>query len=137
MKIYFPEYHSRAFLTTKRDARWIIAFISICFLAGLWASYLLENHFGVLAIIVLGIVGILLGGAAYALLNWNKVDGTRSARVKKTVSRIRSGWDYRPRQAIGRYVAVNSASEETSDVLSPEPFVINNNVWCAKDSINA
>jgi uncharacterized membrane protein YeaQ/YmgE (transglycosylase-associated protein family) len=139
MKIYFPKYRSRAFLTKKRDARWIIAFIIICFLAGLCGSHLfLANHFGLLAIIVLGILGILLAAAAYAFLNWNKIDETIAAPIKKTVPRIRAGWDYRPRQAIRRYAAFDSATAEASHVLSPEPFAINNNVWCTEDSyVNA
>jgi len=87
---------------------------------------------------VLGFVCILLGGAAYALPNWNKVDETRSAHVTKTVPRIKSGWDYRPRQAIRRYAAVDSARVETADVLSPKPFTINKHTWLPEGSyINA
>jgi uncharacterized membrane protein YeaQ/YmgE (transglycosylase-associated protein family) len=129
MKIYFPEYCSPAFLSTKRDARWIIAIVTICFLAGLCGSYLLENRFGVLAIIVLGIVGILISAAVIALFYWSKIGQARCAPIKKTVPRIISEWHYRPKQAIRRFAVLESTGTEASDVLSPAPsFAINYHV---------
>jgi uncharacterized membrane protein YeaQ/YmgE (transglycosylase-associated protein family) len=128
MKIYFPKYHSTALLTTKRDARWIIAFTIVCFFVGVCGSYLLENNSGSLTVVALGIAGIFVcfGGAMIALLGRGQADGVRDTRIRKTVPRIRPRWDYRPRQAIRRCAAIDSARAETSDVLSPEPFTINN-----------
>jgi uncharacterized membrane protein YeaQ/YmgE (transglycosylase-associated protein family) len=141
MKIFFPEPRSGPLLTKLRGAPRIISFIIICLFAGLVGSYLLDNHFGVLAIMVLGIVGILLGAPAYALLYWSKIGQARcapGAPLKRNLPRIKSVWDYRPKQAIRRYAAVHSAKTETSDVLSPAPFAIDNHVWLPEDSyINA
>jgi uncharacterized membrane protein YeaQ/YmgE (transglycosylase-associated protein family) len=134
MRIYFPKYDPGVFLTAKRDARWIIAFIIICFLAGLCGSYLLGNHFGLLAIMLLGIVGILLGGAAYALFNWNKAAETPRGRVNKSVPRTTSGWDYRPREAIRRYTGVDRPPPEvvsaTSSARSENDYVWFNALEC-------
>jgi hypothetical protein len=137
LKISFPKYGSNTLLAKKRGASYIISFISICFFAGLVGSYLLENNFGLLTIAVLGIAGILLclGGAGSALLGWRKVEGARSTRTKKNAPQIKSGWDYRARKAIRPYAVANSAGAATSEVLSPERFAINNNVWLSKDSL--
>jgi uncharacterized membrane protein YeaQ/YmgE (transglycosylase-associated protein family) len=131
MRIYFPKCDPDAFQVAKRDARWIIAFIIICFLVGLCGSYLPGNHFVLLAIMVLGIVSILLGGAVYAWFNRNEVDGTRRVRVNKSVPQITSGWDYRPREAIRRYTAIDRAPAETAEVVSARPSARNENdyVW--------
>jgi hypothetical protein len=133
MKILFPEYGSHAYLTRKRGASCII----ICFFAGFGGSYFLENNFGLLTIAVLGIAGILLclRGAGSALLGWRTVKGARGTRIKKNAPQITAGWDYRPRIAIRPYAAIDSTRAETSDVLSPDPFAINNNVWLNGDSI--
>ena len=130
MKILFPKYGSNTSLARKRGASCITAFILICFFAGLGGSYLLENNFWLLTIAVLGIAGILLclGGRGSALLGWRKVEGARSTRVKKNAPQIKSGWDYRARNAIRPYAVANSAGAETSEVLRPERFAINN-VW--------
>jgi uncharacterized membrane protein YeaQ/YmgE (transglycosylase-associated protein family) len=124
-------------LTKKRGASYIISFIIICFFAGFGASYFLENNFGLLTTAVLGIAGILLclGGAVSALLNWNKVDAARGTGIKKNALQITSGWNYRPREAFRRFAAVHSAGAETADVLSPQPFAMNNNVWFNDDSL--
>src|SRR5438093_3490972 len=137
MKILFPKYGSDAFLTRKPGASGITAFIIICFFAGFGASYFLENKFWLLTIAVLGIAGILLclGGAGSALLGRRKVEGAHSTGIKKNAPQITSGWDYRPRGAFRRFAAVHSAGAETADVLSPEPFAINNNVWLNHDSL--
>ena len=129
MKIYFPKDRLEAFLTTKGDARWIIAFVIICFLAGLCGSYFLGKHFGLLAIMLLGVVGILLAAAGYAWLNWNKIDTTSAAPIKKSVPRIRSGWDYRPRNAIRRSTAIDDVATETAEVLGSSARNENDYVW--------
>jgi hypothetical protein len=94
---------------------------------GLCGSYFLENNFRLLASVLFGIAGILVGAAVGALLDGNKVSGAPSPRIKKNAQQIKSGWDYRPRKAIRPYVGANSAGAETSEVLSPERFAINNN----------
>ena len=89
-----------------------------------------------MAIALLGIASVLLslGGAGSAVLGWREVEETRSTRIRKYAPQITSGWDYRPRKAIRPYAGANSAGTETSEVLSPEPFAINNNVWLSNDS---
>lgn len=135
MKIFFAKHGSGAFLTGKQGAPYIISFIVICFFAGLCANYLLGNHFVSLAIMVLGIAGILVGGAVSALFNRNKAGVARGTRTRKYTPQIKSGWDYRPRKAIRPYTGPNSAGAEASEVLSPEPFAINNNSWFNDDSL--
>ena len=100
-------------------------------------SYFLENNFWLLTVAVLGIAGILLclSGAGSFLLGWRKVEGARSMHRKKNALQIKPGWDYRARNAIRPYAPANSARTETSEVLSPERFAINNNVWLSKDSL--
>jgi len=135
MKIFFAKHGSGAFLTGKQGAPYIISFIVICFFAGLCANYLLGNRFVSLAIMVLGIAGILVGGAVSVLFNRNKAGVARGTRTSKYTPQIKSGWDYRPRKAIRPYTGPNSAGAEASEVLSPEPFAINNNVWFNDDSL--
>ena len=77
--------------------------------------------------------GISIRAVINALLKWHKAERTQTAHTKKYVPRITSGWNYRPRQAIRRYAAFDSARAETPQVFSPEPFTINNNVWCTED----
>jgi hypothetical protein len=100
-------------------------------------SYFLENNFGLLTIAVLGIAGILLclSGAGSFLLGWRKVEGARSMHRKKNALQIKPGWDYRPRNMIRPYAGANSARAQTSEVLSPESFAINNNVWLNNGSL--
>src|SRR6266404_270282 len=135
MKIFFANYSSGTLLTKKRSVRRIISFIVICFFAGLCANYLLGNNFVSLAIMVLGIAGILVGGAVSVLFNRNKAGVARGTRTRKYTPQIKSGWDYRPRKAIRPYTGPNSAGAEASEVLSPEPFAINNNSWFNDDSL--
>jgi hypothetical protein len=68
-------------------------------------------------------------------VGWRKVEGARSTRIKKNAPQIKSGWDYRPRKAIRPYADANGAGAETSEVLRPERFAINNNVWLSEDSL--
>jgi len=69
------------------------------------------------------------------LLGWRTVKGARGTRIKKNAPQITSEWNYRPRKAIRRYAAANSAGVEISDLLSRDPFAINNNVWLKKDAL--
>jgi uncharacterized membrane protein YeaQ/YmgE (transglycosylase-associated protein family) len=133
MKIYFQKDRLEAFLTTKGDTRWIIAFVIICVLAGLCGSYLLGKYFGLLVVMLLGIVGILLAAAAYALLNYRtKIDET-------TVVPITSGWDYRP-TANRRSTAIHKATAETAEGLGSSARNENDYVWfnaleCSADTL--
>ena len=63
------------------------------------------------------------------MLGWNKAGVAGGARIKKNAPRIISEWNYRPRIAIRRYAAANSAGADTFDLLSQERFAINDNVW--------
>jgi hypothetical protein len=135
MKIFFANYRSGAWLTKKRTVRRIIWSMIIGSFAGVGGTYLLGNHFISLSIIVLGIGGILVGVATATWLNWSKVDWTHSVPVKKKVPRITSEWRYRPKEGTRAYAAVDSAGAETSEVLAPEHFAINNNGWLNNDSL--
>jgi hypothetical protein len=75
------------------------------------------------------IIGILvcLGGAVGIFVNWSKVGVARDTPIKTNVPRITSQWHYRPRIAIRPRATIDAASAETSDVLSPDRFAINNN----------
>ncbi len=136
MKIFFPKYGPGALLIKERGAC-IISSVIIGFFAGLCVSYFLENNFWLLTVALVGIAGILLwlGGAAGIFLNWSKVDGAQStnsaasANIKGNLPRITSQWDYRPKRPIRAPAVFDSPGAETSEVLSPDPFGINNNVW--------
>ena len=137
MKIPVPNYSSGDLLTRKQGTSFIISSIIIGFFAGVGGSYFLENNFGLLTIAVLGIAGILLchGGAGRPLLSWSKVERARSAPIGKNAPQTTSGWNYRPRKAIRRSAAVDTAGAETSEVLGPDPFAINNNGRFNDDSL--
>jgi len=137
MKIWFPNCSLGALLRKKQHASCIISSVLIGFFAGLCGSYLLENHFWLLTIAGLGIASILLclGGAVGIFLNLSKVDGTPSASIEENVPRITSQWDYRPRKATRAPAVFDSPGAETYEVLSPDPCVINNDVWCNDDSL--
>ncbi len=137
MKISFPNYRSGTLLTRKQGTSFIISSVVIGLFAGIGGSHFLENNFALLTIAVLGIAGILLclGVAVRPLLSWSKVERARSAPIKKNAPQTTSGWNYRPRKAIRRSAAVDSAGAEMADVLSPEPFAINNNGWLNDDAL--
>ena len=88
-------------------------------------------------IAVFGIAGILLclTGAGRALLGRPKVEGAPSRRIKKNAPELKSGWDYQARKAIRPHGGVSGAGAETSEVLSPERFAINNNGRLNNDSL--
>jgi hypothetical protein len=134
MKLSFPDRFSVGVSTRKQVESSISWLVVIGFLVGVGGSYLLGNHFVSLAIIVLGIGGILVGVATATWLNWGKVDRTHIVSIKKKVPRITSEWHYRPKEATRAYAAVDSAGAETSEVLTPEHFEINNNGWFNNDS---
>jgi len=143
MKISFPKNGPGELLIKQRGAPLIISSTMTGFFAGLCASYLLQNKFWLLTIALVGIAGILfcLGGAAgiflnsSKVLNSRKVEGALSANIKENLPRIISQWDYRPNKPIRTPAVFASPSAETSEVLSAEPFGINNNLWCGDNSL--
>ena len=137
MKISFPKYLPGELLIKKRDALSIISSMIIGFLAGLCGSYLLKNHFWLLMIAVLGIVSILLcvGGAVDIVLSRSTADEPPTATSRENMPRITSQWDYQTRKTSRSHAVIDSPSAETCDVLSPDPFVINDNVWFNDNSL--
>ena len=131
MKIWFPKYGPGEVLIKKRDALYIISYLIIGFLAGLCGSYLLKNHFWLLAIAVLSIVSILLcvGGAVDIVLSRSTADEPPTATIRENMPRITSQWDYQTRKTSRSHAVIDSPGAETCDVLSPDPFAINDNVW--------
>jgi hypothetical protein len=137
MKISFPKYGPGELLTRNRSATGIILFVAIAFFAGVCGSYLLGNKLWLLTIAVLGIAGILLclGAAVPVFFNQSKINEAPSAAVEENMPRLTPQWDYRPRKPIRAPAVFDRASAETSEVLSPDPFVIDNNAWCNDDSL--
>jgi hypothetical protein len=65
--------------------------------------------------------GISIRTVINALLKWHNAERAQTAHRKKSLPRITSGWDYRPREAIRRYTAVEAARAEIADTLSSSP----------------
>jgi hypothetical protein len=130
MKISFPKYDTGELLTQKRLATCIISFVAFVVFAGVCGSYLFGNKLWLLTIAVLGIAGILLllGARAAIFPNKSEVNETPSAPIEENVPRLTPQWDYRPRKPIRARPALDSASTETSDGLSSDPFGINDDV---------
>ncbi len=105
----------------------------IGFFAGVAGTYLLEHHFWLSMIAVLGIASILvcLGGAVGIFLNRSTVGEPPTATIRENAPRSRSTsqWDYRPRKAIRAFAIMDDPGAETYEVLSPDPFAMNDNVW--------
>jgi hypothetical protein len=64
--------------------------------------------------------GAFLARVMRAWRNWNQVDGVQSTSIEKAASQSKSGWDYRPRKAIRRHMAVQCAETDTPNLLSPD-----------------
>jgi len=124
MKISFPKHGPGELLTRQQGATLIISFVAIVFSAGVFGSYLLGNKFWLLTVALLGIAGILLllGARAAIFLNKSEVNETPSALIEENVPRLTPQWDYRTRKPIRARAALDSASTETSDGLSSDPF---------------
>ena len=137
MKISFPKYGPGELLTLNRSARRIISFVAIAFFVGVCGNYLLGNKLWLLPIAVLGIAGILLclGAAVPIVRNQSEVNEAPSAPIEENVPRLTPQWDYRPKKPIRAPAVFDRASAETFEVLSPDPFVIDNNAWCNDDSL--
>ena len=137
MKISFPKYGIDELLTQRRLATCIISFVALAVFAGALGSYLLGNKFWLLMIAVLGIAGILLclGAAAAISLSQSKVDEAPSgAPIEENAPRITSQWDYRPRKPIRARRVLDRPGTKTSDDLSSDVFVTNDNVRWNDDS---
>jgi len=136
MKISFPKYDPRELLTQKHGATRIIAFVAIVVFAGVCGSYLLGNKLWLLTIAVLGIAGILLllGARAAIFPSQRKVDETPSAPIEENVPQLTPQWDYRPRKPIRARGVLDRPSTKTSDDLSSDVFVTNDNVRWNDDS---
>jgi hypothetical protein len=137
MKIWFPKYGPGELLIKKRDALSIISSLIIGFLAGLCGSYLLKNHFWLLTIAVFGIVSILLcvGGAVDIVLSRSTADEPPTATIRENVPQLTSQWAYQTRKTIRSPAVIDSPSAETCDVLTPDPFAMNDNVWFNDNSL--
>src|SRR6266566_876849 len=138
MKLSFPDRFSVGVLTRQQVESSISWLVVIGFLVGVGGSYLLGNHVISLIIVVLGIAGILVGVAILTLLNGSKVDRTRSVPLERKVRpRIISEWRYRPKETFRTRIAASKPNAETSDLLSPNPFVAkrNNSAWSNDDSL--
>ena len=85
------------------------------------------HHFGLVAIVVLGVAGLLIGGAARALFNRNRLSEAHKVPIKQNLPRITSGWDYRPKEAIRRFAAAQGAGRETAKLLTPRVAKDNSN----------
>jgi hypothetical protein len=136
MKISFPKYGAGELLTRKPLATCIISFVAIAFFAGVCGSYLLGNKLWLSTIAALAIAGILLclGLAVAIFLNKNEVNETPSVFIEENVRQLTPQWDYRPRKPIRARGVLDSPSTETSDDLSSDVFVTNDNVWFNDDS---
>ena len=140
MKISFLKYSSGELLIKERATPCITSLAIIGFLACLCESYLLHNKFWFLTIAQVGIAGILLWlrKAAGIFLNASKVDRLPSANIEENVPRITSQvGDYWPKKPIRSRAGCDSPSAETSEVLSPDPFGIDNSVWSNDISLEA
>ncbi len=137
MKLSFPDRFSVGVLTRQQVESSISWLVVIGFLVGVGGSYLLGNHVISLAIIVLGIGGILVGVAILTLLNWSKIGRRHIVSLKKKLPRITSEWRYRPKETFRTRIAASKPNAETSDLLSPNPFVAkrNNSAWSNDDSL--
>jgi hypothetical protein len=68
---------------------------------------------------LLSIADILISGAVKALFNRNKASEPRRITKKRNPACVTSEWDYRPKGAIRRFAAGQSAGTENADLLTP------------------
>jgi len=137
MKISFPKCGIDELLTQKRLATCIISFVAIAVFAVVSGSYLLGNRLWLLTIAVLGIAGILLclGAAVTIFRNSSEINEAPNTPIEEGAPRITSQWDYRPRKPIRARAALDSPGTKTSNDLSSDVFVTNDNVWCNDESL--
>ncbi len=90
---------------------------------------LLINERGARCIISSVIIGFFAGLCGSYLL------ATPSAHINENVPRITSQWDYRPKKPVRAPAVFDGSGAEASEVMSPDPFGTNNNVWFSGDSL--
>jgi hypothetical protein len=112
----------------------MLALIITCFLAGASGTYFLRNNFISLAIVVLGIGGILVCAAVTGFLRQITAARMRSARVKSKAPRIKTEWHYRPKEKTPAFAAIGSPGRERIAFTSPDRFAINDHIWLPEDS---
>jgi hypothetical protein len=137
MKISFSKYGLGELLTRKRGAPRIISFVAIALFSGVCGSYFLGNKLWLLTIAVPGIAGILLclGAAVTTRPNSKEINKAPAVPIEENAPQITSQWDYRPREARRARAALDRPSTKTSDDLSSDVFVTNDNVWCNDESL--
>lgn len=134
MKIIFPERCSGPLLTKMQDAPHMLALIITCFFVGASGAYLLGNNFISLAIVVPGFGGILVCAAVTGLLRKGIADRAGRARIKRKTPRIKSEWNYRPKEKSRAFAAIGSAGRDRIEFTSPKPFAIKDGIWFSEDS---
>lgn len=138
MKVFFPERCSGPLLPKIRGAPRMVALIITCIFAGASGTYLLGKNFVSLAIVVVGVGGLLVCAAVIGLLRQGTAYAVRSALMKRKALRIRSEWDYRAKEKTRTFAAIGSAARERIEFTSPKPFAFNDHIWFPEDScINA
>jgi hypothetical protein len=128
VKISVPKYGLGAFLSggAKRYSAWAII-VGVT----LFGCYVLKNHFGLWAVVAVGIAGMFVGGA-YVLRNRNTIHGTHGVRTRKSLPQVAPTWDYRPRDLSLRNPTVipNGAAESAHTTGSRNSALNENtNVW--------
>jgi hypothetical protein len=69
--------------------------------------------------------GISIRAGITALLNGHKADRSQPSARKKHAPQITPGWNYRPKETIRRYTAVERIDAAASDALGSTLFVVN------------
>ncbi len=87
------------------------------------AGELFVNERGARCIISSVIIGFFAGLCVSYL-------ATPSAHINENVPRITSQWDYRPKKPVRAPAVFDGSGAEASEVMSPDPFVIDNSFWC-------
>jgi hypothetical protein len=75
--------------------------------------------------------GISIRPVTNPLRNWHKASLAQTAHRKKNTPQITSEWNYRPRQVIRRYAAIDNARAKTSGAMVPVPSSASqeNDIW--------
>ena len=139
MSIRLPKYRSDLSRTSEPNNLVIVSSLVIGLLAGAGGTYFFEHSFRESWPVLLGIAGILAGGAISGWLNWCKLDRTSRPHTNGNMPQIRSPWDYRPRQGSQRDAPLGSAGAETVDTQSLTGPVsnIDESVWFDFPSANS
>jgi hypothetical protein len=134
MKIIFPERCSGPLLTKMQDAPHMLALIITCFFRRCLRNLPVGKYFISLAIVVPGFGAILVCAAVTGLLRKGTAGRPRSARIKRKTPRIKSEWNYRPKEKTRAFAAIGSAGRCRIEFTSPKPFAIKDGIWFSEDS---